>query len=429
MAVEELGRGRASGAPAAPRVLFVLHNYATRWPGGTEIYARGLARELHGLGCEMSLLYPVPVRSSGELGLVRERDGALRLLELRVDAAVSFADQISRPAVEAQFEALLVREVFDVVHFQHTWHHLPLSLFGVARRRARAVCATLHDAWLLCHQTHLLPPGSLDLCSGPEGVDKCARCFFAGRPAPRPPELELLRELVGLRQQVAGAALGCCDVVAAPTRYLRELHERAGLGVGRIAHAPLGLEAVQPQPAKPHSELVFGFIGSLSPVKDPLGLVRAFSRVSGDARLVLHGPGDEGAVRQLSALLGAEPRAEYRGAFAPAELGEVLAEIDVLVLPSRVENYPLVLREALSAGIPVIATRTGGIPEIVEHGVDGLLCEPGNESELAACMQAFVDDPGLARHLRARLRPIKSMREDAREWLQRYHALLRPAPR
>jgi glycosyltransferase involved in cell wall biosynthesis len=412
---------------AAPRVLLVLHNHATRWPGGTEIYVRGLARELQQLGCEISVFYPAPTAAPGEVALERRRDGALRLLELRVDGGAALADQISQPAVEASFEALLVREAFDVVHFQHTWRHLPLSLFGVARRRARAVCATLHDAWLLCHQTHLLPPATLAVCSGPEGVGKCARCFFSGGPAPRDAELVLVRELIGLRQEVARAALQCCDLIASPTRYLREVHERAGLGNGRIALAPLGLEPVERQPSKPHPELVFGFIGSLSPVKDPFGLVRAFGRVNGDARLVLFGPGDEAGVRQLAGLVSREPRAEYRGGFPPEQLAEVLAEMDVLVLPSRVENYPLVLREALCAGVPVIATRTGGIPEIVAHGVDGLLCDPGSDAELAACMQAFVDDPGLVRQLRARLRPIKSMRQDAREWLDRYHALLGPA--
>ena len=102
----------------------------------------------------------------------------------------------------------------------------------------------------------------------------------------------------------------------------------------------------------------------------------------------------------------------------------ILAELDVLVVPSIAETYSLAAREALSAGLPVIASDGGALPEAIEHERNGFLFPTGNVEALAACMQRLIDDPDLLEGLRAGIAPPKTIADDAAEWLQRYQALL-----
>jgi len=80
-------------------------------------------------------------------------------------------------------------------------------------------------------------------------------------------------------------------------------------------------------------------------------------------------------------------------------LAEWYARSDILVLPSLWEGYGIVLLEAMSFGLPVIATRVGGIPEIVSDGRNGLLVEAGNVPDLARAMRYLIEHPEYARTL------------------------------
>jgi 2-deoxystreptamine N-acetyl-D-glucosaminyltransferase/2-deoxystreptamine glucosyltransferase len=87
----------------------------------------------------------------------------------------------------------------------------------------------------------------------------------------------------------------------------------------------------------------------------------------------------------------------------------VLAHIDLLVLATRYEELPSVLIEAMAAGLPVIASRVGGIPALVDHDVNGLLVPPGDPAALAAAISRVLTEPGTAARLAA-----------ARQTAQRY---------
>jgi glycosyltransferase involved in cell wall biosynthesis len=414
---------------ARRRLLIVLHNHWTLWLGGTEVYTRDFSRALAAQGCEVSVLYPVD-RSVPEPRLVeRELDG-LQTFEVEHDASqAGVLETLVDPRIEPLFAQLLEREAFDLVHFQHTWLRLPLSLYRIARERVGRVCATLHDAWLICHQTHLLRAGDGRPCAGPDHDAVCARCMSDRL------GLELdarrfssLRELMALRHQTARAGLDACDVVTAPSHYLIERFRSAGIE-RTIEHAPLGVAPPPRLLAKPRDRVSFGFVGAITILKDPQLLLRAFREVRGDARLHFFGAGQPADELALRSAVSQEPRAIWRGAFPAERLGEVLSEIDVLVLPSRSENYPVVLREALAAGIPVIASSVGGVPEIVEPGMDGWLFPPGDPDALRDILQSIVDRPDLIVALRDRIRPVKTMQQDAAEWVERYDRLVPTSPR
>ena len=132
-------------------------------------------------------------------------------------------------------------------------------------------------------------------------------------------------------------------------------------------------------------------------------LLRAFailaSRAAG-VRLTIAGDGRLGpSLQRLAADLGVGGSTRFAGALAPSQMAQALTEADAVVLASRSEGLPLALLEAMARGKPVIAARTGGIPEIIRHGENGVLIDPDDPAALALALEQILHD----RPLRARL--------------------------
>ena len=105
----------------------------------------------------------------------------------------------------------------------------------------------------------------------------------------------------------------------------------------------------------------------------------------------------------------------WGGVYKRSALQAILAEHDVLVMPVIwEETFSLVIREALQAGLPVIAARRGALPEIIEDGCNGLLFEPENAEDLRRCLRRLLDEPGLL----ARLKPDRFVWRDAHAYAQ-----------
>ncbi|MBX5468682.1 MAG: glycosyltransferase family 4 protein [Thermoleophilaceae bacterium] len=135
--------------------------------------------------------------------------------------------------------------------------------------------------------------------------------------------------------------------------------------------------------------------GFANPVKGGRVLVEALPRIAAalpEARVVLAGPG--APPQGLAA-----PGARWVGWLPPERRDDELARCDVFVLPSLSEGLPMALLEAMALGKAVVATRAGGVPEVVSDGVDGLLVEPGDPAALAAAVARLASDPELRRRL------------------------------
>lgn len=146
-------------------------------------------------------------------------------------------------------------------------------------------------------------------------------------------------------------------------------------------------------------------IGTLHEVKGQIHLVNACARLAADGvpfacHLVGEGE-DRPMLERAIADAGLAGRVVLEGALDREALGALLAETDVVVAPSvptaqgKREGIPVVLMEAMSCGLPVVASRLSGIPELVEDGVSGLLATPGSADELAAALRRLHDDPTL----------------------------------
>ena len=131
-------------------------------------------------------------------------------------------------------------------------------------------------------------------------------------------------------------------------------------------------------------------VARLEPQKDPLGLIVAFAEGLGHdprAHLLLAG---DGSLREAARAV-ASPRVHFLG--VQSEVAELLAASDLFALFSSYEGNPMALMEAMAAGLPVVATSVGGVPEIVAHGETGLLTPAGDRSAFAASLASLCADP------------------------------------
>jgi sugar transferase (PEP-CTERM/EpsH1 system associated) len=176
-----------------------------------------------------------------------------------------------------------------------------------------------------------------------------------------------------------------------------------GVDAERFHPRAEGFRAVGPAGFFTGSEVVIGSVGRMAAVKDHLTLVRAFIELVTSnagmrrrARLVIAGDGPVRA--ECHALLtqgGVESLAWLPG--ERDDVPELLRTFDVFALPSLGEGISNTILEAMATGLPVVATRVGGNPELVEEGVTGTLVPAGEPRALAEALRACVEDPALAR--------------------------------
>jgi len=160
----------------------------------------------------------------------------------------------------------------------------------------------------------------------------------------------------------------------------------------------------KPQPREAHaSQDVVLFVGRMIGLKGIGFLVDAIPDILRDHKRTLFlfvGPGDPRPYQERLSRLGvAKQNFQFLGYQNRDQLKSIYNEADVLVLPSLTENLPATLLEAMSSGIAVVATRVGGIPEVVTDGADGLMVEPGSGRDVAEKVIFLLDNPEVRRKL------------------------------
>ncbi|MBD2312370.1 glycosyltransferase family 4 protein [Desertifilum sp. FACHB-1129] len=138
------------------------------------------------------------------------------------------------------------------------------------------------------------------------------------------------------------------------------------------------------------------FLGRIGQRKGTFDLIQAFAAMTREqkakARLILAGDGEEDAARKLIKSLDLAGVTSLLGWIDSAKRNEILQSADIFVLPSYNEGLPMAMLEAMSWGLPAIVTPVGGIPEVIEHGRNGLLVNPGDVERLTQGLQQLIED-------------------------------------
>ncbi len=156
------------------------------------------------------------------------------------------------------------------------------------------------------------------------------------------------------------------------------------------------------------------FLGQVNEAKGVFDLIRATAIAAEKMRDYFHvtiaGHGDLTPAKALVEQLGIAANVSFPGWVGPEQRDAYLAEADVFLLPSYFEGLPMSLLEAMSWGLPSITTSVGGIPDVLDDNVEGLLIKPGDIDALATAILEMIDKPALRQRLgkaaRQRIEPL-----------------------
>jgi glycosyltransferase involved in cell wall biosynthesis len=447
------------------KVLFVTQSDPEAAMTGVATYVRSLADALAANGDEVAHFFSTRPQAPGRPRLNWAVRGGRTVAEvagsplLQPFPSERIEDDIVHGACEALFADALRTIRPDVVHI-HDLAGLPAGVISRARQLGCGVVMTLHDFWPFCRRQFLLRPGIVP-CEGSAGGQHCARFCTARQPKLRRlaariesrPSWAFARLLVrrarGVRARIHGVApsqfqvppagdgspwpdLGVIGAYAAREAALRDrvlevnalvavsefvksMYVRHGYPERRLTVLPLPVSTSSRVTFRPREfrgyPIRFGYLGKVSPLKGAHVLAEAAAAIPPErARFTFYGSAGEEDRRYLLTLAAQHPGVHFAGPYGPDRLPAILDDIDVAVLPSLArETRGLTGLEAQAAGLPIIGSDGGALPEYVQHEVNGLLFANGSVEALRAALTRIIEDPVLLPRLSANVRPPEGM--------------------
>jgi len=360
--------------------------------GGAPTYTMGLGRALAKLGAEPIVL------THAHPGYPQEDEfDGLKVKRLRGSVIPKLDRAISAGLAKRLHESIKFGR-FDVVHGQDIYSPMALQSVYSARRRklpSLLTCHSIHETtglWKLVYQPLVFT------------MDRADRVIAVSNATGR-----FCRALGVSDHKIVvihnGIDLSKLNSIASKASI------RARLGIGS---KPLIVTAIR-----------------LVKRKGPGNLVAAFSKVlksKPEVKLAIAGKGPEYAnLRAMIKKLGVENSVFMLGFLPHEQVLELMAAADVFVLPSMIEACPFALLEAMAAGAPAICTRAGGIQEIIEDGVNGLMVPLASDDALANAILRILNDRKLAKRLRTNgsttVREKFSWERTAKQTLALYEAV------
>ena len=309
------------------------------------------------------------------------------------------------PAMKAEVARLIRQERPSIVHTNNL-QGMSVAVWRAASAARIPILHTLYDYYLTCAR-----------CSRYRDGNSCERTCWGCLPF-----------LVARRRAAA-----CVAGVVGVSRFILDQHCDRGFFSGArfrsvIRHVcPPAVRARAADSTAP--SVTFGYLGRLTPEKGVIFLLDTFAaRSDGNWKLLVAGEGTDGYRQWLEhrySRMGAANAIQFLGWVNPAEF---FTKIDILLVPSLwQEPLPRVIQEAQIHGVPIVGSRRGGVPELIEDGVTGLLFDPDAPKTLGAVIDRMLEDRSLAGRLGQNAR--RGARENAperivKEYQNAYRAVL-----
>lgn len=453
----------------ALRVLMVIHDFLPRHAAGSEIYTFNILQALKRRGHEVHLLTTEAHQGVHSYNVRETAVEGIPVTEVSHQHTTRYFDLAWRDVrMNRIFRETLERLKPDVVHVQHLHHH-SIDYPAIAAEAGIPVVYTLHEYMLLCPrggqmlredgERCLVPsPGKCADCIAhlsldsvdedataprlasrisrhvPSGMRQTLRGLLGERPPeplPEADEPDARSAAIRRRLEAVQVMARSVDLFISPSEFLRQRFIESGVvAPERIIFSDNGQESAlfNGVSRRASATLRVGYIGTIADYKGLHVLTGAMDLLAdrADIRCDIHGglttaPSYAEALRTHTQ----NPRVRFHGRYASDALPEILADMDVLVVPSLWwENSPLTIHEAFMAGLPVIASDIGGMAEFVRDGSNGLLFRVGDAADLAAKITRFAEDRALLELLRNKVVPIRTIEEDAIGTEARYREVL-----
>ncbi len=461
------------------KILFVVHDFLPRHRAGTEVYTAQLAQRVQERGHQVRIFATEKDISRPHLRVDSREWEGLKVSELVNNLFYgSFEETWDwAPSVEA-FGRICDEFQPDVVHVMHLLYQ-SIGVVEEAERRGIPVVYTLHDFWLQCARFGQRIHADGSVCHTIEHA-RCGTCLATVKFAQTTAQRRAAKAIAGLKRTTGvdlgpsvlrltqrGQATGngeeageyCYDDALAeeraaqaaardrdllgrvvprvarffaPSLFLRDALVSWGIPPERIEHLRYGLEQAPFEnfERRPSDKVRVRYLGTLAPHKAPHLVLEAWGRLPKELRdkgnLIIHGPKESQPdyVAKLE-VLAAEVGAELPGAVDRSEIPTVLADTDLLVVPSIwYENSPLTIHEARSTRTPLLVSDLGGMAELVKPGREGWRFRVGDAGDIAARFEQILKDPECLARLPFDGPPVKPMVRSAEEMEARYHEVL-----
>ena len=439
------------------KVLHLPFTYDPDPVGGTETYVAALIEQMRQQGVDGIVAAPgaEPATYSVQGTVVHRLAVAGERLTLRE----LYSEGDAR--VAEQFARVMDQERPDLVHMHAFTSAVSLQLARIAKGRDLPVVFTYHTPSVSCQRGTLLRWGKAT-CDGRLDRRRCAQCVLQGLGMGKiaslvvgavPPGLGRflgqhgrqggpwtalrMSELIALRHNALRSLWREADGIIAVCAWVEDLLVRNGVPAHKIAVSRHGLiprpQGVRGRGTSPtdRQSLRLAFLGRLDSTKGVDLLVRAL-RALPQAAIELgvygisQGEADDRYRAALVELASGDRRVSFLEPVPAEQVLQTLLDYDLLAVPSQgMETGPLVVLEAFAAGIPVLGSGLGGIAELVEDGMDGLLVWPYRSVDAwTVALETLVRSPELVEQLASGVKPPRSMDDVARETLGVYDGVL-----
>jgi len=372
------------------KILICCNAYPPNFIGGAELIAHHQAKQLQSLGHNV-IIFTGDVREQGKRHSLRREDyDGLPVYRVRLtyeDYDPKFVNFTNKD-LEEYFKTILKKFSPDIVHF-HNLIGLSVGLIHITKQQGIKTVLTLHDYWGVCFKNTIINNKN-EIC---RNFTQCTECMEVI------PHENNRNIPIRMRQDFIAMQLEDIDAFISPSQYLADTYIRSGIpqekmhviwngiDVGKFSH-------IKKVPDPDH--IRFTFIGYFGKHKGIRVLLDALQYLNNKQKITINLIGD------------GELFTQYKNEVKDTKLKDIVKfwgkikniedayeQTDVLILPSIwPENQPVSITEAMSAGIPVIASNGGGIPELIDHGKTGFLFEMGNARDLAKKMSELIEEPG-----------------------------------
>ena len=428
------------------KILQLAHSFPTHNIAGVEVYTYNLCKELS-LNHEVHVFHRInePNRREYEVRYHCEQGLHIHTINNTFKHCYSFEELYINSDIEEAFMSVVEKINPDIVHIQHLIF-LSAGIIKRLKERAIPMIFSLHDYWLICPQWHYLQNGLTPCTKSNEST--CLEClgswlyirksskkiyntlkaFFPQRLIKRIKNyyglfakklinsnnaIHMLQERTEYMKEICGDI----DLFISPSMFMKKKFVEFGIPEDKIVSSSYGFDKklFKNTASKDHNQLTFGFIGTMLPAKGLHTLLDAFSSIKEEeADLKVYGrltpyTGFESYFKQIRRF-SKNKNVYFKGDFSNGNIADILSEIDVLVVPSLwYENAPLVIQEAFLASVPVIASNIGGIPEIVDDRVNGLLFSATDTEDLQSKLRYIIDSPNVLTKFKMNMPNVKGI--------------------
>lgn len=432
------------------KILLTLHQFFPEYFSGTEVLTFSVAKELLSRGHQVSVFTGYPARilmpdsqrfdqyEIEGIQVYRFHHAFVPMGEQQIISEIEYNNHFA-----ARYFMSLVTDIKpDVVHFFH-FSRLGAALVDVVRQLDIPAYYTPTDFWAVCPTSQLLLVDG-NVCDGPSRhggncvkhvamltywryYSKVVRHFpdvaidFIAATAKMKVGVNFpfKHEITALskRKPFNVSRLNELQGIVSPTQLMTDILVRNGVRPDLISQSAYGINVSGYDEAQERfsseQDITIGYIGTLAPHKGCHVLIQAFLELGNNsARLKIYGNPNEfpGYVAELKQTAQGCGAIDFCGTFPNNQIAEVLADIDVLVVPSVwYENTPLVVYSALAAKCPVIASDFAGMSEVIHDGWNGMLFTPRSNHALGDCLSRLLNSPGLLGELSKNCQPPKSI--------------------